>query len=592
MGAIQTLRREIDYVSGMLRVRAKYRDVARHPQRLVPDWLAECCARFPDNAALIDDHGEWTYAQLDAYANRVAHWAVAQGVRRGEVVALFMRNRPEYLAVWYGLAKAGVIPALLNSQLSGQSLEHCLTISGARRAIVEPDLLPALRAAAPDIEMWTACGGAGEARDLDRVLRSQSAQAPGRGRLEGGTIADLCLILFTSGTTGLPKVARMTHSRALGYLSIFSAAAKTTAKDRMMMALPMYHATGGLCGVGAALATGGAVIVRPHFSASQFWQDAVRFGGTMFMYVGELCRFLMAQPESPLEKQHSIRVAIGNGLRAEVWRRLQARAGIPCIIEFYGATEGNVGLMNINGPPGAIGRVPSYMRSLFNVALVRHDVESGEAVRGPDGFCIRTEPGEVGEAIGEIRKSDPRYAFAGYHDKDATEKKILRDAFAKGDAWFRTGDLMRADELGYFYFVDRVGDTYRWKAENVATGQVEEALSAFPGIEEAVVYGVIVPGYEGRAGMGMIIAPHMLDLDALAAHLRAELPPPAVPVFLRFARSAPTTGTFKYQKTALKAEGFDLTRTDQPILYLTSEGKYEMLTPETYARIMGGEIRF
>lgn len=591
MGAIQTLRREIDYVSGMLRVRAKYRDVARHPERLTPDWLAECCARFSGNVALIGDDGEWTYAELDAYANRVAHWAVAQGVRRGDVVILFMHNRPEYLAVWYGLSKAGVIPALVNPQLSGASLEHCVAISGAKRAIVETELLSAMRDAAPDLETWAACGASGEARDLNRALRSMPAQPPGRGRLEGGTIADLCMIMFTSGTTGLPKAARVSHSRALGYLSIFSAAAKASASDRMMMVLPMYHATGGLCGVGATLAAGGAVIVRPHFSASHFWEDAIRFGATMFMYVGELCRFLMAQPESPLERQHSIRVAIGNGLRTEVWRRLQARAGIGMVIEFYGSTEGNVGLMNINGPPGAIGRVPSYMRSLFNVALVRHDVESGEAVRSPDGFCIRTEAGEVGEAIGEIRKSDPRYAFAGYHDREATEKKILRDTFKKGDAWFRTGDLMRRDELGYYYFVDRVGDTYRWKAENVATGQVEEALSVFPGVKEVIVYGVIVPGYDGRAGMAMIVAPQRLDLEALAAHLHAELPPQAVPVFLRFSRTTPTTGTFKYQKTQLKAEGFDTARIDQPVLYLTDEGKYEALTPEAYARIQSGEIR-
>ena len=591
MDVFHTLRREIDYLSGMLRVLRRYKDVARHPQRLTPDWLGQVCARFASNIALVGEAREWTYAELDSYANKIAHWAVGQGARRGDVYALFMHNRPEYLAIWYGLTKIGVVPALLNHSLSGHSLEHCLGISGVKRAIVEPELAATMRAAAPEIDIWSAGGAAPEARDLDRALRSASAQSPGRGRIEGGTISDLCMIMFTSGTTGLPKVARMTHSRALGYLSIFSAAAKADASDRMMMVLPMYHATGGLCGVGAALAVGGAVIVRRQFSASHFWQEAERFGATMLMYVGELCRFLMAQPESPAERRHKIRVAIGNGLRADVWKRLQARTGIPTIIEFYGATEGNVGLMNINGPPGAIGRAPSYMGKLFNIALVRHDVESGEAVRGPDGFCIRTTPGEVGEAIGEIRKSDPRYSFEGYHDKEATEKKILRNAFAPGDAWFRTGDLMRRDELGYFYFVDRVGDTYRWMAENVATSQVEEALSVFPGIEEAVVYGVIVPGYEGRAGMAAIVAPKKLDLGALAAHLKAELPPEAVPVFLRFSRSAATTGTFKYQKTALKAEGFDIARIDQPVMYRTADGKYEALDKAAYGRIQSGEIR-
>ncbi len=592
MSLIGGVRREWDYLSGMLRVLGRYKAVARQPNRLVPDLLAECAARWPDNIALIDDDLSWTFAEMEAYANRVANWALNIGMGRGETVALFMRNRPQYLAIWYGLSKAGIIPALLNNQLSGASLEHCIAISGARRAIVEPDLAETLQRTAPGLEIWSACGPHPGVRDFDRALRSAGTQPPGRDRLTGTTISDLFMIMFTSGTTGLPKVARMTHSRALGYLTIFTAAARTSEADRMMMVLPMYHATGGLCGVGAALTVGGAVIVRREFSASAFWHDAARFGATMFMYVGELCRFLMAQPESEAERNHSIRVAIGNGLRADVWTRLKQRTGIAAIVEFYGATEGNVGLMNINGPPGSIGRVAPYLAFLFNVALIRHDVESGAAVRDAKGFCIRTRPGEVGEAIGEIRKNDPRYRFEGYHDKAETEKKILRDVFRKGDAWFRTGDLMRRDELGYYYFIDRVGDTYRWKAENVATGQVEEALSVFPGIEEAIVYGVTVPGYEGRAGMAMIVAPKKLDLEALAAHLKAELPPQAVPVFLRFARATPTTGTFKYQKTTLKADGFDLERISQPMMYLTETGQYEDLTPEIYARIQSGEIRF
>ncbi len=591
MSFFGALAREFDYVTGMLRVLRRYQAVARHPKRLVPDHLAESCARWPGNVALIDDGASWTYAELDAYANRVANWAFALGLRRGDVVALFMQNRPEFLAIWYGLTKIGVVPALLNYQLSGHSLEHCIEISGAKRAIAEDGLVETLRHAAPNLDIWSAIRPHKGVHDFGRALKSAPAQAPDRSRLEGLTISDLCMIMFTSGTTGLPKVARMTHSRALGYLTVFAAAAKARPDDRMIMVLPMYHATGGLCGVGAALSAGGAVIVRRHFSASRFWRDAKRFGATMFMYVGELCRFLMAQPAGEAESDHGIRIAMGNGLRADVWKRLKARSGIAEIVEFYGATEGNVGLMNIDGPAGAIGRVPSYMRKLFNVALIRHDVETGEAVRGADGFCIRTDPGEVGEAIGEIRKNDPRYRFEGYSDKAETEKKILRGAFRPGDAWFRTGDLMRRDELGYFYFVDRVGDTFRWMAENVATGEVEEALSVFPGIEEAIVYGVVVPGYEGRAGMAAIVADTKLDLDALAKHLDAELPPYARPVFLRFSRSAATTGTFKYQKSDLKADGFDISRIDNPVMYWTGEA-YAPLDEAAYDRIQNGEIRF
>jgi fatty-acyl-CoA synthase len=380
--------------------------------------------------------------------------------------------------------------------------------------------------------------------------------------------------------------------RAQNYLRGFAAGANTGPKDRVLLVLPMYHATGGLCGVGAAISYGGGVIVRPKFSATKFWDEAVKYEATQFMYVGELCRFLNSTPPHPLERKHKIKWAMGNGLRPEVWPGFVGRFNIPHVIEFYGATEGNVSLINLDGPIGAVGRAPNYLKSKFNCDIIKYDVETGSNVRGADGFCIRTDNGEVGELIGEIRSDDARFRFEGYENKDATKKKILRDVFKKGDAWFRTGDLMSRDALGYYYFVDRVGDTYRWKAENVATGEVAAVLSAFEGVTQANVYGVQVPGYDGRAGMASLVSEDLPDLTALKNHIDSSLPHYARPVFLRVSRETDTTSTFKFKKTNLVKAGFDPANISEPLFYADpASGSYKKITPEVFKGITDGTLR-
>jgi len=359
-----------------------------------------------------------------------------------------------------------------------------------------------------------------------------------------------------------------------------------------MMVLPLYHATGGLCGVGCALTYGGAVIVRPKFSASKFWDEVSDYGATIFLYVGELCRFLLSSPPHPKERSHNLQWAIGNGLRPEVWEGFVSRFNIPHIIEFYGATEGNVSLVNIDGEVGAVGRIPSYLKFKFNVDIIRYDVETGVNVRGSDGFCIRADHGEVGEVIGEIKSGDARFRFDGYETKKATQKKILRDVFKKGDAWFRTGDLMKRDAQGYYYFMDRVGDTFRWKAENVATGEVAAVISKFPGITQTNVYGVEVPGYDGRAGMAAIVAEKEPDMDALKAHIDKELPHYARPVFLRLSKESDTTSTFKFKKTNLVKAGFDPDNISEPLyVAIPKQDGYQKITKTMFKKITSCEVR-
>jgi fatty-acyl-CoA synthase len=333
----------------------------------------------------------------------------------------------------------------------------------------------------------------------------------------------------------------------------------TRANDRMYNCLPMYHGTGGVVATGAMLINGGSVLIRQRFSASQFWDDVAESNCTLFQYIGELCRYLLNAPPHPRETGHRLRLCCGNGLGADIWEKFQARFGIPRILEFYAATEGTFSLYNCEGKPGAIGRIPPFLAHRSHVAIVRFDAGTGKPIRDSDGHCIRCAANEAGEAIGRLAAGDPLSAgrFEGYTDRAATNEKLLQNVFANGDAWFRTGDLMRKDEHGYFYFVDRIGDTFRWKGENVSTTEVAAVILAFPSVSDAAVYGVTVPGAEGRAGMAAITITPDFDLAAFRLHLIAHLPEYAHPLFLRVCDRIEQTGTFRLKKHDLALEGYD-----------------------------------
>ncbi len=596
-----SLKRETHYVGGLMRMLKSVKGVDATSDHLLADELEMRVDAFGANIAFIEDDRQWTYDETEEYANRVAGWCVDNGVEKGDTVAIYVRNRLEYVALWFGMTKRGVIPALINFQLAGNALAHCVNISEASHVVVDVDLIDSWKSSRDYLEdglqEWAAYGEVPKGhkrkmKSFDAALSEIVPNRPAKDVRSGVTAGEQGMKMFTSGTTGLPKAAKVTHVRAQNYMRGLGAAAKATASDRMLMVLPMYHATGGLVGMGAAFSNGGATIVRTKFSASSFWDEATEYGATLFTYVGELCRFLLSTPPHPKERDHKIRWIMGNGLRPEVWDSFVSRFNIPHVIEFYGATEGNVSLINIDGPVGAVGRVPSYMKWKFNVEVIRYDVETGENPRGSDGFVIRADDGEVGEVIGEIREDDPRFRFDGYETKEATQKKILRDVFKPGDAWFRTGDLMKRDQHGYFYFIDRVGDTFRWKAENVATNEVAGVLSGFAGVTQANVYGVEVPGYDGRAGMAAIVSEQEPDLSALKAYLDQELPHYARPVFLRLSKESETTSTFKFKKTNLVKAGFDPERISEPVYFANpATGAYERIDADVFAKIKKGDVR-
>ena len=594
MGFFSRLKRDIRFAQAANRLSQRIKPISAESTDLVCDDFEAAVDHWPERTAVIDETRSVTYRELDMLANRFGNWAQGRNLRRGDTVALVLPNRIEFLAAWLGFSKVGVAAALINNQLTGAALAHCIKISKAHHVIADLETWRAVEDAGRSLDrslmIWVLGldeeDEASARRGLDAAIKGASAVRPDRSAREGLTNRAVALYIYTSGTTGLPKAAVISHSRARLYMRAFAAVTETRAADRVYCVLPLYHSTGGLCAVGATLLNGAALIVRKRFSASAFWPDVVATQATRFVYIGELCRYLINQPEQPGERAHKLQLAFGNGLRGDVWTEFQTRFRIPKILEFYGSTEGNASVFNFDGKAGAIGRIPKFLRGRMNLRLVRFDPETEEPIRGTNGLLQEAAPGEIGEAIGMIG-TEARHEFVGYADKAASQKKIVENVFKPGDRWFRTGDLMRQDREGYFYFVDRIGDTFRWKGENVSTAEVELRLADAPGVAEAIVYGVPVPGAEGKAGMASLVSEGRFNAKIFAAYVDEQLPSYARPVFLRLRKTMDTTGTFKYRKVDLVAEGFDPDKVADA-LYVRDKATYVRLKPERYADIVAG----
>jgi len=565
------------------------------PRRILPGVIAEMAQSRGDAEALISERGTLTYRALAERANRYARWALSQDLAKGETVCLLMPNRPENMAIWLGITSVGGVVSLINTQLRGQSLAHCIDIVAPKHVIVAAELIEQFRSAALSSRPRIWSFGGRDFLRLDREIErfSPAPLTASEGRLV--TTADRALTIYTSGTTGLPKAANVSHHRLMQWSFWFAGLMDVGPDDRMYDCLPMYHSIGGVVATGALLVRGGSVLIREKFSAREFWTEITDWDCTLFQYIGELCRYLVNAPAHPRERKHRLRLCCGNGLRGDIWEKFQARFDIPRIVEFYASTEGNISLYNVEGKVGAIGRVPSFLAHRFPLALVQFDAVAGVPVRDAGGRCIRCATGETGEAIGRIRdgSAQPGGEFEGYTSAAETERKILRDVFEPGDAWYRTGDLMRKDAAGFYTFVDRIGDTFRWRGENVATSEVAAALMAFPGIAEATVYGVAVPGTEGSAGMAALVADGEVDFAELRRHLRRRLPSYARPLFLRLKDRIEVTGTFKQNKVALAREGFDLTVVRDPVYFDDPALEaYVPLDAALYESIDAGKLRF
>ncbi|XP_061080046.1 long-chain fatty acid transport protein 1a [Conger conger] len=598
---VRTAKRDLTGLYVLLRVKLALR---RHLRKgsTVPSIFAQTVALHPDKPALVyEATGEtWTFSQLDQLSNAVAHWALAQGWAPGDMVALFMESRPLLVALWLGLAKVGVEAALINFNLRRDSLMHCVGVSGSRGLVFGAELADAVAEVNASLSQYMVRFCAGElssdrlaalaAAPLDPLLASSPRLPPPCTHRKG--FNDRLFYIYTSGTTGLPKAAIVVHSRYYRIAAFGYYAFGMRQDDIVYDCLPLYHSAGNIMGVGQCLINGLTVVVKKKFSASRFWEDCIKYNCTVVQYIGEICRYLLSQPERPAESGHRVRLAVGNGLRPSVWEAFTERFRVAQIGEFYGATECNCSIANMDGKVGACGFNSRILPYVYPIRLVKVEEETMALVRDREGLCVPCRPGEPGLLVGRINQQDPLRRFDGYASQDATNKKIARDVFKKGDSAYLSGDVLVMDELGYMYFRDRSGDTFRWRGENVSTTEVEGTLSTLLGQADVAVYGVPVPGVEGKAGMAAIAdGEGQFDCAVFLREAQLVLPPYARPVFLRISPQVDTTGTFKIQKTRLQREGYNPRLTNDRIYFLNSRaGCYEIVNEELYSSILEGRM--
>ena len=519
--------------------------------------------KIPDRPALRFERETVTFGAFNAGVNRYANLLRRRGVGKGDVVNVMMENSPAMLMAQGACAKLGAIGALINTHLEGEALAHVHLASKAKVAVVDR---PCARAMLPLLDRLRDLAVLADVPDLVAegsrflpLLEELDASPDAEPDMPDVKISDVFLYVYTSGTTGFPKPAIVRHARFTAGGHSLAILLGETPDDCVYAPTPLYHGYANFVGFSPAFHKGACFASRRKFSASEFLPDVQRHGVTIFCYVGELCRYLMRTPPSPEDRKHKIRIATGPGLRPDIWRAFRDRFGIATIIDSYGQTEGNISLQNRRGRVGSCGRCAPFQHE--QLKLAKYDLERGELVRGADGFLVECGVGEQGELLGRITKNSPM-SFDGYADPKDNERKLVRDCFEKDDLYLRTGDLLKRDYASYYYFVDRIGDTFRWKGENVATIEVEHLLNQAPGVHETAVYGVSVPGTEGRAGMALVVPKDGAALDprAFYEHATRVLPAYARPLFVRVAPQVDVTGNFKNRKTRLQDEGFDPAR--------------------------------
>lgn len=547
------------------------------------------CIKFQDET--------WTFQDVEEHSNRVAHHFKDQGCKSGDVIALLTEPSPRYICTWLGLAKIGCTTSLINLNSRKESLFHCLKECRCIGVILGPSFVAAveeIRAQLSPLKIkYYIDGYPNQSSTLPLIeMDLQTWSTRPVGVMSSLSIHDPAVLIYTSGTTGLPKPAVISHLRCLFMSFVLPVTSNKAVDDVVYTPLPLYHSVGGMIGVGQALFFGSTVAIRPKFSASEFWNDCIKYEATSAQYIGEICRYLLNQPPRPCDKAHKVRSMFGNGLRKELWTSFKERFGVEQIGENYGSTEGNCGMININGRPGAVGYVPSMFPFIHPISLIKVDEDTLAPIRDENGLCVECQPGEPGELLGKISTHALR-RFDGYLNKSESSKKMIRGVNSPNDLYFRSGDLLVRDEEWNFYFHDRLGDTYRWHGENISSTEVEGILTVFLDGRACIVHGVRIPGNEGRAGMAAIVDPtHSVDISMLSSKMADSLPSFAQPVFLRILNEASLTSTHKLKKIELKKLGFKLTGSNSRVYFKRRHGDYEAMTPQTYDDICNNYIMF
>ncbi|KAI9979719.1 hypothetical protein PInf_028048 [Phytophthora infestans] len=572
---------------------------------LIPDLFEQSVAKWPHKACMQFGQRALSFQQVDEAANRVAHWGLQQNLQAGQTVALLMENRPEFVIVWLGLSKIGVVTALLNTHLQADGLVHCAKIADTKWMIVGQELAGKLAEVANaladfdfhiygdgELTAQAAAEYLPRAHSMDEKLKKMPTERPPESIRRKMTTSDMALLIYTSGTTGLPKAARVNHFSIILRSLAFKYSMHLSMYDRLYCALPLYHTSGGNLAVGMMIFSGATLCLSRRFSTTKFWDEVRAYDCTVIQYIGEMCRYLLNAPAKANDKENHVRAAFGNGLRPDIWAPFQERFGIPSVYEFYGSTEGPMGMLNActtKADQGHLGRRGFINNAVTGVAIVKYDVERDDYVRSKKGFLQQCAVNEPGELIVKVSRKDPARGFQGYYkNTNESSKKVLTDVFKKGDTYFRTGDLFKEDERHCWHFVDRVGDTFRWKGENVATNEVAEAVSKFSGLSEICIYGVQVPGNEGRACMAaMVFDEESFDLKEFARFVKQQLPSYAMPLFIRKLETMSVTGTMKQEKAKLRKEGMDPSKiADRLWVFNRSKDIYEPLTSETYHHVV------
>ena len=543
--------------------------------------------KFSDRPFLHFENETWTYAQINKAANSLARYFVATGVKHGDRVVMFMENRPSFVISLLALNKIGAIAVLINTSLTGDPLVHCINSSdsikcivGAERAKPLEDVLDQINITKQEDLLWVEDTPNYSLPEwaIDLKAKIDSSKDENLEETNSVKAKDVACFIFTSGTTGVPKAAICPNQKLMAAsINIKMAGYRIDETDCMHNSLPLYHSTGLMLGLCAVIQAGASTFIKRKFSASSFWEEVQKHNTTALVYIGELCRYLANQDHTQAELNNPLKVMVGNGLRPDVWDTFKDRFGVNRIVEIYGASEGNALFMNLLNKDKTIGMTSA------DVVLIEYDIAEDEILKSDDGFCrkiINHDPGLLIIRIG------PNAVFNGYTDAQATEKKILRDVFEEGDAWFNTGDLIRTVDVGYslgkthYQFVDRVGDTFRWKSENVSTNEVGEILNGFKDVNMSNVYGVKIPGCEGRAGMAAFSLDdaNSFDWDGFSDYVESSLPKYARPLFIRIIQEMDTTGTFKLKKNDLRNEAFDIGKvTDTVYCLKPNSSNYEAL---------------
>lgn len=558
-------------------IAAKY--MAATPYTMA-DRLDDCVRDFGERTFLTEGDVSYTYAQFNQRANQVARALHEQGVKKGDVVAMAIENRPAFFFAWFGIAKLGAVVAFINTNVAGKPLVHALEVTSASHVIVGEEC--AERFAQTDglnttLTYWhwpdesrPAAAGVLEqfGADLQALAMTEDGAPVPLAWREGVLAGDTAQYIFTSGTTGLPKAAVISHARWLMAGDSMQVLWEITKDDCFYCFLPLYHGAASMSLTATAMAAGARIVVRRKFSRSEFWSDIRAHDITFCQYVGEICRFLLSVPGADNDKDHTLRKMAGTGLTPEIWQQWTGRFGAGFqIFEGWGGTESNTNTINLDNRIGSCGRVPYWEKT--NLRLVRFDQEKGDYIRDENGFLQLAGVDEPGEAIGMVIQYPGVVAgrFEGYTNVEASEKKLLRNVFQDGDVWWTSGDLLRCDEDGYCWFVDRIGDTFRWKSENVSTMEVSDALGDFNGLDAITVYGVQVPGHGGRAGMAALVMHEDAQFEPKAFWdmAIARLPRYAAPQFVRLMDTPDMTGNYKLRKVDLQKQGYDAAQTSDPL---------------------------